>query len=402
MKARVAIVGNGVAGYACAARLARHGIRPLLIGRGLPVDRPPLTKAALADGDPRLLASAERLVERGIDVLDAMVDEADLAARRLVAGGDEVEAEAVVLATGLSYRPPPIPGLEVAHVNATPAGMRRLSEALRGGPCRVAVLGGGLIGVETAATLAGLGHTVTVLDLVDRPFARLHDPLPEIAEATLAELGVSFVGGAPIDEIVHEPDGHVTSCYKGGSLTTDVLVAALGGRVVPPPGLSGGDGVLETAGHRGVDRDAAGGVEGRGGVGRDAAGGVEALALPLEVGEDLVVPGLERVHAVGDLVLVPHARFGPIRFPHWDAAIGTGEQAADAIAGVAGTYERLPYWWSDLGPRRLAEVGWAGAAAAWADEDGIHVGRDAAGAVVAALVVDEPRRLREARTLVQA
>jgi len=42
VKTEVAIVGNGVAGYACATRLARHGIRSLLIGRGLPVDRPPL------------------------------------------------------------------------------------------------------------------------------------------------------------------------------------------------------------------------------------------------------------------------------------------------------------------------------------------------------------------------
>jgi NADH dehydrogenase FAD-containing subunit len=113
------------------------------------------------------------------------------------------------------------------------------------------------------------------------------------------------------------------------------------------------------------------------------------------------VPGHDRVYACGDLVLVPHARFGPIRFPHWDAAIGTGEQAADAIAGTAGAYERLPYWWSDIGPRRLAEVGWAGAVESWVVEDGLHVGRDVRGTPVCALVVDEPRRLREARALVQ-
>ena len=114
----------------------------------------------------------------------------------------------------------------------------------------------------------------------------------------------------------------------------------------------------------------------------------------------LRIPGLEHVHAVGDLVVVPHARFGPIVFPHWDMAIGTGEHAADVIAGVAGELTRLPYWWSDIGERRLAEVGWAGAAVEWTDESGLHVGRDAAGEPVAALVVDEPRRLREARALV--
>lgn len=362
MRAEVAIVGNGVGGYACAVRLAKHGIRPLLIGRGLPVDRPPLTKAALADGEPRLLATREKLVERGIDVLDAMVDEADLATRRLVVGGDEVEADAVVLATGLSYRPPAIPGLDVAHVNATPGGLRRLSAALDGGAKRVVVVGAGLIGIESAATLAGLGHDVTVMDLVERPFDRLHDPLPAIAAVTLAELGIAFVGGAALRE-VHDEGGEVTLLHTGGELVADVVVAAMGGRLVDPPGLG--------------------------------------LSGPLELGPDLAVPGHERVHAIGDLVLVPHVRFGPIRFPHWDAAIGTGEQAADAIAGVAGDYDRLPYWWSDIGPRRLAEVGWAGAAEGWQDEGGIHVGRAADGAVVAALVVDEPRRLREARALLQ-
>jgi hypothetical protein len=106
------------------------------------------------------------------------------------------------------------------------------------------------------------------------------------------------------------------------------------------------------------------------------------------------------VYAAGDLVIVPHARFGAIRFPHWDAAIGTGEQTADSIAGVADPYERLPYWWSDIGTLRLAEVGVAEQVAEWHDLGGMHVGRDVSGEVVCALVVDEPRRLREARGLV--
>jgi len=54
--------------------------------------------------------------------------------------------------------------------------------------------------------------------------------------------------------------------------------------------------------------------------------------------------------------------------------------------GVAGTACAL----------RLAWLG----ASEWADEGGLHVGRDDAGAAVAALVLDEPRRLREARTFV--
>jgi 3-phenylpropionate/trans-cinnamate dioxygenase ferredoxin reductase component len=366
VKSDVAIVGNGVAGYACAARLARHGIRPLLIGPGLPVDRPPLTKNALAAGSPVLLADERRLDDLGIDRLDAFVDEADLARGRLVAGGTEVTAERIVLATGLSYRPPRIPGLDVAHVNATPGGMTRLVAALADGPKRVVVVGAGLIGTETAATLAVAGHEVTAIDVLDRPLDRLHDPLPALGAAALTEAGARFVGGAELTEVAVE-GGRVAVCYEDGSLTADVVVAATGGRAFAPPGLE-------------VDRG----------------------ELPLGVGSDLLVPGFERVHAVGDLILAPHARFGPIRFPHWDMAIATGDRAADAIAGVESELDRLPYWWTDIGSRAFAEVGWADAAVEWGEEDGVHVGRDAGGAPVAGLVVDEPRRLRAARALLGA
>ena len=366
MNAEVAIVGNGVAGYACAARLARHGIRPLLIGPGLPVDRPPLTKQGLAAGAPVLLADEKRLDNLGIDRLDAMVDEADLVSGRLVAGGAEIDAETIVLATGLSYRPPRIPGLEVAHVNATPRGMTRLVDALAGGPKRVVVVGAGLIGTETAATLAVAGHDVTAIDVLDRPLDRLHDPLPALGAAALAEAGARFVGGAELTEVAVE-DAQATVCYKDGSLAADVVVAATGGRPFAPPGL-----------------------------------GLDAAELPLRVGPDLRVPGHERVHAVGDLILAPHARFGPIRFPHWDMAIATGDRAADAIAGVDSELDRPPYWWTDIGPRTFAEVGWAEAAMEWGEEDGLHVGRDATGGPVAVLVVDDPRKLRAGRALLGA
>ena len=366
MRAAVAIVGNGVAGTACAMRLARHGIRSLLIGRGLPVDRPPLSKSALTDGRLRLLSDEARLGERGIARLDGIVLSADLESRRLTvaaAEGDvEVEADAIVLATGLAYRSPPVSGLEGAFVNANPDVFDRLEPLLTRGSVEVIVVGAGLIGTESAATLAVAGHVVTLVDMLERPLDRLHDPLPKLGQATLDELGVRFLGGVRIGSAGE----YALETAEHGTLEADVILVATGGALSLPPGFA-----------------------------------PDEAELPFRVGPDMLVPGHAHVRACGDLVLVPHARFGPIRFPHWDAAIGTGEQAADAIAGEVEPYERLPYWWSDIGPRRLAEVGWAGAAGNWADEDGLCVGRDAAGTAVCALVVDEPRRLREARAIVQ-
>jgi 3-phenylpropionate/trans-cinnamate dioxygenase ferredoxin reductase subunit len=366
MRVEVAIVGNGVAGTACAMRLARDGIRPLLIGPGLPVDRPPLTKSALADGIPRLLSDAARLDERGIDRLDGLVISADLTKCALVVeteeGEETVEAEHVVLATGLAYRPPPVPGLDNAFVNANPRVLAALGPLLTSGPVEVIVVGAGLIGTESAATLAQAGHSVTLVDMLERPLDRLHDPLPALGRATLDELGVQFHGGVAIESATE----YALETASHGTLEADVILAATGGVPCSPPGLA-----------------------------------LEASQLPLPVAADMLVPGHDRVYACGDLVLVAHARFGPMRFPHWDAAIGTGEHVADAIAGNGGPYDRLPYWWSDIGPRRLAEVGFAGAVASWAEEDGLHVGRDTSGDPVCVLVVDAPRRLREARAIVQ-
>jgi 3-phenylpropionate/trans-cinnamate dioxygenase ferredoxin reductase subunit len=366
VKAEVAIVGNGVAGTACAIRLAREGIRPVLIGIGLPVDRPPLTKASLVDGVPRLLSDAARLAELGVDLVDGAVLAADLGTRTVRVTGDGGEtviaAESVVLAPGLAYFPPPVPGIEDAYVNASPFGFWRLGPLLTSGPVEVIVIGAGLVGTESAATLAQAGHSVTLVDMLARPLDRLHDPLPDLGRETLDDLGVTFHGGVAIESATE----YSLRTAAHGTLEADVILAATGGVPFAPPGLP-----------------------------------LEPAQLPLAVKEDMLVPGHERVYACGDLVLVPHARFGPMRFPHWDAAIGTGEHVADTIAGSGGPYERLPYWWSDIGPRRLAEVGFAGAVADWAEEDGLHVGRDTSGEPVCVLVVDAPRRLREARAIVE-
>ena len=173
MKADVAVVGNGVAGYACAARLARHGIRPLLIGPGLPVDRPPLTKAALADGVPRLLADEAKLAERGIDRLDGRVGRADL--ERATAAWSSPAGESLER-RGRSRRPGHRARVRArrrcrvsrsAFVNADPASQLRTSPTGSSrGPRQVLVVGAGLIGTESAATLATAGHDVTVVDLL--------------------------------------------------------------------------------------------------------------------------------------------------------------------------------------------------------------------------------------------
>jgi 3-phenylpropionate/trans-cinnamate dioxygenase ferredoxin reductase component len=366
--ADVMIIGNGVAGHACASRLAQSGLRPLLIGPGLPFDRPPLTKAALASGEPRPLADAVRLAEKGIDVLDGYVSDVDLDRRvaTVIAEGEttEVSANTIVYAVGLAYLPPPVRGLEDAHVNATPAGLRRLAPELAGDSKRVLVVGGGLIGVESAATLASSGHAVTVVDMVERPLDRLHDPLSALGLAALDQLGVRFIGGVRIEAAELSDDGRtaVVQTSDHGRLEADLVIAATGGRPVPLPGLP-------------------------------------HATVPIEVDAAMRLPDHHSVYVIGDCVAPPHARFGRLYFPHWAAAIATADLAAGAIAGDVAEYDALPYWWSDIGPLRVAEFGVASLVAEWNDEDGLLVGRDADDNVACVCVIGGPKRMREARAL---
>src|SRR5207342_3794741 len=100
----------------------------------------------------------------------------DLGTRRLTVslstgeGVLEIEAPNLVWATGLRYPKPPVPGFEQAEENSTGTGLESLTARLGVQGRRVVVVGAGLIGTETAATLAQV-HEVTLVDMVDRPLA---------------------------------------------------------------------------------------------------------------------------------------------------------------------------------------------------------------------------------------
>jgi 3-phenylpropionate/trans-cinnamate dioxygenase ferredoxin reductase component len=371
MRDLVVVVGNGVSGYACAARLAERDTAVMMIGPGLPHDRPPLSKRALRTGRVPVLADAAQLAEHGIEHVDGVVTACDLARRRLVVNCStegaslEIEAPKLVWATGLRYPKAPVPGFEQADENTTGVGLVSLARHLALPHRRVIVVGAGLIGTETAATLAA-AHDVTLVDMLDRPLARLLPDVSEAAAAALDGLGVDFLGLCKIDRASFDPGGAVVHTSTHGDLRCDVVISAAGFRSSLPPELAGPD----------------------------------ARALTLPADERLRVIGRERLWACGDCVSFPHPRWGRIGIPHWDHALWSGRHAAESILGSNAAYTREPYFFSDVGPLRIQQVGLSEAAVDWHDEDGLVVGRDPGGAPACVLLLNAPARLREARELV--
>jgi NADPH-dependent 2,4-dienoyl-CoA reductase/sulfur reductase-like enzyme len=368
--ASVTIVGNGVAGYACARRLAGSGVPVTLIGPGLPCDRPPLSKRALVRRSAPYLATAQGLAAAGIRHLDGWAVDLDLDHRRLgirsSARGELYEHpyEELVWATGLRLTRPPIPGIGVAHQNADPAGLEELLPRLERPGRRIAVIGAGLIGTETAATLSAT-HRVTLFERADLPLGRLHRAVGEEAKRVLATLGVEFAGGSVIDRIVPVPGGsHIVESSTHGRIAADVIVTAAGVASTLPAAFGAGPA---------VDTD-----------------------------ERLAVEGLDGVWACGDTAAFPHPRFGRIAIPHWDNARAGGDHVAQAILGSSQPFARDPYWFSDIGSLRVQQVGFEPAVCEWSVRDGLHVGHADDGRAACVLLLNSPQRLNDARRLVAA
>ncbi|HUZ84489.1 MAG TPA: FAD-dependent oxidoreductase, partial [Gaiellales bacterium] len=272
---RVVVVGNGVSGFACAARLADAGVPVTMIGPGLPHDRPPLSKRALASGAVPWLADAAALAARRVDHLDGRVETINLKRRRLgvaTAGAGDVEVAVdgpLVWATGLAPMPLEVPGGERAVSIATAAGMLAASAQLAEAGRSVVVIGAGLIGCEAAATLARR-HRVWLLERGGRPVERLGPVVAGAVERALAAAGVTVLTGCRVGSVgtaAVETETH-------GSIAADVVIAAAGVDAALPLALA-------PAGSRSLE------VDGR-----------------------LRVAGADGVWACGDLAAFEHPRHG--------------------------------------------------------------------------------------------
>lgn len=367
----VTVVGNGVAGYACAARLAERHVPVTLVGPGLPCDRPPLSKRALATGRIPHFTDSNGLVSAGITHLDGWASSVDLQQREFVFTPRTgplprtIQFELLVWATGLEPTRPTLPGCDAAHQNADPAGFEALLGHVVVPGKRILVIGAGLIGTETAATLAR-NHHVTLVDRGSSPLQRLHPTISVAAEAALHDLNVDIVSDSAVEFIEPAVSGtHQAVGISGGIvLECDIVIAAAGVRPTVPPEL-------------------------------DRSGF-------LETNEELIVRSLDGVWACGDVALFPHPRFGRLTVPHVDNARASGQHVAEAILGSRSPYTQDPYWFSDIGRLRIQEIGWRAAVCEWDERDGLHLGFGSDGRPACVVLLNSPQRLREARTLLAA
>ncbi|MEM6315475.1 MAG: FAD-dependent oxidoreductase, partial [Planctomycetota bacterium] len=159
--------GHSAAQLCLSLRQADWSGRITLIGDEphAPYHRPPLSKTALnpAQSDTRQpLRATSFYADNDIDLrLGVAVQRIDRDAKRIHLDNGELDYDTLVLATGSLHRRPPIPGVDDRRVFnlRTAADAEQVCAAATNGK-RAAIIGGGFIGLEAAASLRKLGLDV--------------------------------------------------------------------------------------------------------------------------------------------------------------------------------------------------------------------------------------------------
>jgi 3-phenylpropionate/trans-cinnamate dioxygenase ferredoxin reductase subunit len=321
----VIIVGAGHAGGSLAALLRQYGYAaPItLIGEEpiAPYQRPPLSKAWLkgeADADSLALKPESFYAEAGIElILGARATRLSRAERTVTLGdGRTLGYGALILATGARARRLPVPGadLEGVMVLRSAADAEALKASLGPGK-RLAVIGGGYIGLEAAASARALGAQAVVIEREPRILARVAcQALSDFFTDYHRARGVAFKLDATVDSFVGE-DGRITGVRLGSGETVICDAALVGVGAAPNDELA---------------REA----------GLDCAGGI--------VVDEAARTSDPHVFAIGDVTHRPLPMYERMfRLESVANALEQARQAACAIVGRPAPAGEVTWNWSD-------------------------------------------------------
>jgi 3-phenylpropionate/trans-cinnamate dioxygenase ferredoxin reductase subunit len=335
MTSTMLIIGGGQAGAQAVDTLRREGFggRLLLVGdeSELPYQRPPLSKKYLSGDMP-----ADRLPFRHRAFYDEHHVELKLGVRAVGLdpashtvdlGNERLSYDRLLLCLGAHPRRLACPGADLTGIHY----LRGIADAaairadLEPG-AHVVIVGGGYVGLETAATCRGLGCTVTVLEMSERVLNRVAAPPVSAFFANRhRERGIALACNTRV--VAVEGSGRVqyVLCEDGTRHAADLVIIGIGALpatdLARQAGLACDDGIMVDEFCRTSD---------------------------------------PAIFAAGDCANHPSPHYRRrVRLESVDNAFEMAKTAALNMLGGSLPHDRIPWFWSDQFDDKLLIIGLA-------------------------------------------
>ena len=334
MISTILIVGGGQAGAQAIDTLRREGYQGRLIlvsdEANLPYQRPPLSKKYLSGemATERLLFKHqsfydEHRVELKLGVRATHLD--PLARSVALSTGEVLTYDRLLLCLGAKSRQLTCPGADLPglHYLRTIADVPAIQRQLQPGT-RAVIIGGGYIGLETAATARKMGCLVTVLEMADRVMNRVvASNVSAYFEHEHRLQGVHIICNTRVIRLEGRERVERVICADGSAFETDLLVVGVGALanmdLASEAGLACDNGIVVDEYCRTSD---------------------------------------EAIYAAGDCTYHPSLHFDMrVRLESVDNAFEQAKTAALNMLGRPTIHDRVPWFWSDQFDNKLLIVG---------------------------------------------
>jgi dihydrolipoamide dehydrogenase len=253
------ILGGGSGGYAAALRAVQLGLSVALVEkdklggtclhRGCIPTKALLHAAEVADNSRESAKFGVRATFEGIDVpavtkyresivaskykglqglvkargITVVEGEGRLASANTVQVGEQrLVGKNVVLATGSYSRS--LPGLEIGGRVITSEQALELDFV----PQKVAILGGGVIGVEFASVWKSFGSEVTVIEALPHLVPNEEESISKQLERAFRKRGIDYKLGVRFQGVTQHDDGVVVTLENGDTIEAELLLVAVG------------------------------------------------------------------------------------------------------------------------------------------------------------------------------
>jgi len=268
----IIIIGGGPAGYPAAEIAVKQGLRTLLIeagelggtclnrgciptksfcrsaesaleisrcgefGIGLPAGNISVDMARVIERKNNIVRQLREAVSMAVNGADLRTGKAKfISPHEVEVDGEVFTAPKIIVATGAAPAILPIPGAELCQTSDRILDTTSL-------PASIAIIGGGVIGMEFASIYAAFGCEVTVIEYCKEILPGFDRDIAKRLRSSLSKRGVKFFLNAAATEILSNADDSLTVKYqaknKPGEATVEKVLMAVGRRPVIPEGLA--------------------------------------------------------------------------------------------------------------------------------------------------------------------